>query len=211
MGTLGRKAVWGAALALAVLIPAGSASASSGSGKLDKLLKEAGPGAQQVIIRYRADANVDDIKHRVERHRGRVVSRHKLIAAISAVVNAADIAALLADDDVLSVSADADVSATAATDKKPTATSTTSNAGDYGTVSSLKHALGLQDWFTGSSVTVAVIDSGIQNSLDFTGRIAGMYDFTPGKNGAGVIPSDEYGHGTHVAGLIGSNGVSSAG
>jgi serine protease AprX len=60
-------------------------------------------------------------------------------------------------------------------------------------------------------MTVAVIDSGIQNSADFTGRIVGMYDFTPGRNGVSVTPSDEYGHGTHVAGLIGSSGSASNG
>ena len=53
MGKLGSKAVWGAALALWVMIPAASASASGGSGKLDKLLQEAGPSAQPVIVRYR--------------------------------------------------------------------------------------------------------------------------------------------------------------
>ena len=40
MGTLGRKAVWGAALALWVMIPAASTSAASGSGKVDKVLRE---------------------------------------------------------------------------------------------------------------------------------------------------------------------------
>ena len=45
-------------------------------------------------------------------------------------------------------------------------------------MSALKKWLGVQDWFSGSSVTVAVIDSGIQNSPDFEGRIVGSYDFT---------------------------------
>ena len=66
MGTLGRKAVWGAALALWVMIPAASASAASGSGtgKVDKGLREAGRTAQRVIIRYRADADKSDVKKR---------------------------------------------------------------------------------------------------------------------------------------------------
>ena len=214
MGTLGRKAVWGAALALWVMIPAASASAASGSGtgKVDKLLREAGETAQRVIIRYRADADRSDVKNRIERHKGRVVSEHRLIPAMTAVVSAADIADLANDAGVLSVSVDADVMASAS-DKKSTPTSTTSSysSTDYSTVSTLKQALGLQDWFTGSSMTVAVIDSGIQSSSDFSGRIVGMYDFTPGRNGASVMPYDEYGHGTHVAGLIGSSGASSNG
>ena len=214
MGTLGRKAVWGAALALWVMIPAASASAASGSGtgKVDKVLREAGHTAQRVIIRYRTDADKSDVKKRIERHKGRVVSEHKLIRAMTAVVSAADLADLANDADVLSVSVDADVMASAS-DWKSTPTSTTSSysSADYSTASTLKQALGLQDWFTGSSMTVAVIDSGIQSSSDFSGRIVGMYDFTPGRNGASVTPYDEYGHGTHVAGLIGSSGASSNG
>ena len=113
MGTLGSKAVWGAALALWVMIPAASASASGGSGKLDKLLQEAGPSAQPVIVRYRDDAKKSDVKNRIERRRGRVVAEHRLIPAMTAIVSAADIADLANDPDVLSVSADADVTASA--------------------------------------------------------------------------------------------------
>jgi serine protease AprX len=212
MGTLGRKAVWGAALALWVMIPAASASAASGSGKLDKVLREAGEGAQPVIVRYRDDADRKELKQRIERRRGRVVREHRLIPAMSAVVSAADIADLAADPDVLSVSFDADVTPSAQpTKNRATSSSTSSYSNDYSTSSTLKQALGLQDRFTGSGMTVAVIDSGIQSSSDFSGRILGMYDFTPGRNGAWVPPSDEYGHGTHVAGLIGSSGASSDG
>ncbi len=40
-----------------------------------------------------------------------------------------------------------------------------------------------------------------------TGRITGFFDFTNGQNGAAVAPYDDYGHGTHVAGLVGSSGI----
>ena len=59
----------------------------------------------------------------------------------------------------------------------------------------------------GTGVGVAIIDSGIAPSGDFTGRITGFYDFTHGADGASVAPYDDYGHGTHVAGLIGSSGA----
>jgi len=52
-----------------------------------------------------------------------------------------------------------------------------------------------------TSIGVAVIDSGIEPGIDFDNRIAGFYDFTRGDIRA-VAPSDAYGHGTHVAGLI---------
>ena len=54
----------------------------------------------------------------------------------------------------------------------------------------------------GSGVTVALIDSGIYNSWAFAGRIKAFYDFTTGGT-VSRLPFDDYGHGTHVAGLIG--------
>ena len=60
---------------------------------------------------------------------------------------------------------------------------------------------------TGSTgVGVAIIDSGITPSADFDGRITGFYDFIKG-GGKSAAPYDDYGHGTHIAGLIGSSGV----
>lgn len=56
------------------------------------------------------------------------------------------------------------------------------------------------------SVGVAVIDSGIEAGPDFDDRITAFYDFTQGDIRV-TAPSDEYGHGTHIAGLIGSSYV----
>ena len=221
MGTLGRKAVWGAALALWVMVPAASASASNRQGKVDRLLQAASSGSpQSVIIRVRPDA-----KDRVRKslpNRGRGASDYRFISALSAELDAREIADLAADPDVLSVSADADVSASASLKKTlATAASTVWGAAndvsvptlsaDTATASVLQKALGLQNGFTGSSLTIAVIDSGIQNGADFANRVVGFYDFTGGRGAVASSPIDEYGHGTHVAGLIGSNGASSNG
>ena len=57
---------------------------------------------------------------------------------------------------------------------------------------------------TGAGIGVAVIDSGIAPSADFSNRIVGFFDFTNGAKS--TAPSDGYGHGTHVAGLIAGSG-----
>jgi serine protease AprX len=68
--------------------------------------------------------------------------------------------------------------------------------------------------YTGAGIGVALIDSGVNSHLDLyttsllpTSRIVYNQSFVPGDSSAG----DAYGHGTHIAGLIGGNGSSSTG
>ena len=60
---------------------------------------------------------------------------------------------------------------------------------------------------TGQGVTVAVLDTGIDNLPDFSGRLVGGVDLTGSNNPF----QDGYGHGTFIAGLIAGDGASSNG
>ena len=207
MGTLCRKAVWGAALLLWLVPAAGVASSGSGSGKTDKLLSRASSGGPRgVIVRIKPGAK-GAVKKRVEKRGGHVYHDHRLVNAVSLRADGELIATLAEDPDVESISVDAPVAAFAANRK--TTASNSDGSPTTAAAPTLKQMLGLGDWFSGASVTVAIIDSGLQPIADFSGRILDFYDFT--KGGALSAPYDDYGHGTHIAGLIGSSGASSSG
>jgi serine protease AprX len=111
------------------------------------------------------------------------------------------IAALAADRTVLSISPD---SPTASTGAKLDVNSTSIGVPE---VARVAHRLNSGS-INGRGVTVAVLDSGVAPVGDLEGRIIGFKDFV---NGNDSTPYDDYGHGTHVAGIVAGSGAASAG
>jgi serine protease AprX len=187
-------------LATGLIGLAASVSAQERFSKLDKALRAARlQGAHRVIIQARPGARAA-LKRSLQQHGDVVAAEHAEIDALTAVVHANDLAALNADPSVLSVSIDAEVTSFGAPSRRD-------RRGDR-RPELLRDALGVSGLpFTGAGVNVAIVDSGIEPTRDLAGSIAGFWDFTQG--GIATTPDDDYGHGTHVAGLIASSGVGS--
>jgi serine protease AprX len=201
------------------------------SGRLDAKLRAAADAGttqpQRVIIRVRAGSRAD-VRKSLAAHGDRILGEHESIDGLSAVVHGNDLAELAANDAVLSVSADAIVRPhgllgdllgvvvktlvglveVVANVLLPNGADT---EGPVAMPAVLRQTLGVDgSSLTGRGVGVAVIDSGLEMSSEFSNRVIAAYDFRNGFSFATSTPTDEYGHGTHVAGAIGGSGALSS-
>jgi serine protease AprX len=176
---------------------AGVRGAKRQSAKVDAALRQvmqtSGSAAVSVIVTARG--NRQELAQKVQTRGVSVYSDHPSIGAFAASVGPEDLAWLANDPNVDTLSLDAVVTPTgdAAAPASPPD-------------SALVNTLGLDDVsFTGNGIGIAVIDSGLERNPDFDKSRIDSYDFT--ANGGTVEPYDDYGHGTHVSGLIAGSGV----
>jgi serine protease AprX len=155
----------------------------------------------QVIVQYK-DVPQSAQEGRVQRLGARLNHRLHLVKGIALTIPASALPALEADPEILSVSVDHPMKGLDDTTDVATNVPAAWNSG-----------------YNGAGIGVAVIDSGIndshpdlKDSSESHSRVVYHQDFTgtPTSNLFGA-KYDLYGHGTHVAGIIGGNGYLSGG
>jgi serine protease AprX len=213
------SAAWGKRLSLVLLLATGMAfgqpanDSVNPAGKfssriapeLSALLAQAHRGAAQgqtvrVIVQYKqvpTTAHYATMKNRG----GLLHAKLHMIKGAAFTIPVSALPKLEADPEISSVTIDHPMNVLDETTDLATGVQSAWNAG-----------------YTGAGVTVAVIDSGINDNhpdlrnANGTSRVVYHQDFTgtPTTNSSGG-KYDLYGHGTHVAGIIGGNGSLSGG
>src|SRR3984893_15244595 len=210
------SAAWGKRLSIMLLLATGMAFGQRGNNQsggnhdriaseLSDLLTKAHHGSARgqtvkVIVQYRqvpTRAHYATMRGRG----GRLQTKLHMIKSAAFTIPVSALAALEADPEVVSVTIDHPMNVMDDLTNDATGVDSAWNAG-----------------FNGAGIGVAVIDSGINDSHpdlrnpDGTSRVIYHQDFTgtPTTNSNGA-QYDLYGHGTHVAGIIGGNGSLSGG
>jgi serine protease AprX len=204
------SAVWGRVLGLALLMlsavpsPAGTRAILDGdntrTGKFSADLQQRAMGANDlvtIIVQYRQMPNNSSLKS--ARAGGATVkSKLQTIRAVTMRVPASMLAILANDPNVAYITPDRQISMTTNPQTEEFATAVEAD------VAASQFAL------DGTGVGVAIIDSGIAahpdlNNSSGTSRVVYSQSFVAGD----TTTPDKFGHGTHVAGLIGGSGASS--
>ena len=151
----------------------------------------AGPHRHRVIVQ------ADEGALSTLRGRRLGVLRRQLSGAVALDVSDAELDALTRDGNVLHVSGDLPVHADMAVTNKVT------NAATVWQGTSGLLGLGGTPGYKGSGITVAVLDSGIASHQALGTRVVARVSFVSTEP---TVAGDPFGHGTHVAGIVGGNG-----
>jgi serine protease AprX len=148
-----------------------------------------------VIVQYRQMPTESHLKS-MQDGGATIKSRLHTIRAVTMRVPAGMLAVLASNPNVAYVTPDRPVSLTASNEDFTTAVEADVAASQFA--------------LDGTGVGVAIIDSGVADHADLhnasgASRVVYSQSFVPGD----TTTSDKYGHGTHVAGLVGGTGVSS--
>ncbi|MEK7325543.1 MAG: S8 family peptidase [Chloroflexota bacterium] len=210
-------------LAIGLFGPASAPTVASAANLHPALAQLAVESPEQAVAVIVQKAETSDRAEKlVARLGGTVTKDLHIINAFAAEMTAGAASRLAADTAVRWVSLDA-----------PVERSGKGRTGGSGTATQnyFLETLGVrQVWnmgLHGEGISVAVIDSGISNDADFSGNTSTNYDAMAAKipidgNGGRTLRqmsfnpnsttvNDVYGHGTHVAGIIGGNGSDSSG
>ncbi len=167
-------------------------------------------GTAAVVVRTQPGA-AEAVAARVRASGGHLTRWLPLINGFAADVPTAALPALGADRQVRALTADSPVHLLGDT------TTSSSDGPTSPYVQSLRADKVWQAGDQGQGVTVAVIDTGVAPVTDLAGRVVPVVDDrtgkrTPCENLSGEPDcTDNYGHGTFVAGIIAGNGAASAG
>ncbi len=170
-----------------------------GGSKLDRVARERaqrGTGWSHVIVRAPDEASRPWLRALLERHGSRSGRELRLVNGRSALLPNAVLAILANSPLVAEISIDRPVHG--ATERTATTIGATSVRQQFG--------------YDGSGIGIAIIDSGVTAwHDDLTGpngqRVVEFVDLVNGASS----PYDDYGHGTHVAGIVAGNGYDSSG
>jgi serine protease AprX len=180
-------------MALASLALAGPAAAQSDAAhKFDEVVRDAVAQGRSVraIVRFRDDAARARAAQVIADRGGRIRRALDDVNALTVDIDATTANELSTDLDTLTISVDATVRS-AGIDRPKAVRASGANSAR----SRFNRA--------GRGISVAIIDSGVQPHADLpASRIRKFVDFVNGR----FTPYDDFGHGTHVAGIVAGSG-----
>jgi serine protease AprX len=194
------RAIVGALITLATLPVSVSAQSPTSPGKLDSVLqKRVGvPGQTRVIVCATDARSLGSLNAAILQHSGKPGRILKIVNCQAATVANTALTGLANHAAVRRI----------AEDRKAVATMERTGATIY--ANTVRSQMG----YDGTGIGIAVIDSGVTSWHDDLAYPAGgaqridrFVDFVGGR----AMPYDDYGHGTHVAGIIAGNGFDSGG